>query len=154
VVPYPEPYPSPFLSSCADEIGSVPLDVVKTAQEIRDEEAAKKSYLKLLSGRSLGWWYVPEFTVVTNPCAHPRPAPRSRSRLRPLRNMRKQTGAISVQTLNLLKKSERDAVERSPTMNRARLATAASGPVQYVKTAGAGTGSRAATSPLARSLDP
>jgi hypothetical protein len=44
--------------SFADEIGAVPMDVVKTAQEIKDEEAAQKSYLKLLSGRSLGWWYV------------------------------------------------------------------------------------------------
>eukprot|EP00045_Choanoeca_perplexa_P000853 m.16580 g.16580 ORF g.16580 m.16580 type:complete len:362 (+) comp10586_c0_seq3:322-1407(+) len=127
-----------MLINCADEIGAMPIDVVKTAQEIKDESTAEKSYLKLLSGRSLGWW--------------------SRSRLRPKRNMRKQTGAISVQTLNLLKKSERDAVERSPTMHRARLSTTGSGPVQYVKPSPAatpsGTGARAASSPLARSLDP
>jgi hypothetical protein len=40
----------------ADEIGAVPLDVVRAAQEMRDEEKAQKAYLRLLSGRKLGWW--------------------------------------------------------------------------------------------------
>eukprot|EP00730_Choanoeca_flexa_P008346 TRINITY_DN12477_c1_g5_i3.p1 TRINITY_DN12477_c1_g5~~TRINITY_DN12477_c1_g5_i3.p1 ORF type:complete len:362 (+),score=84.34 TRINITY_DN12477_c1_g5_i3:285-1370(+) len=129
-----------MLINCADEIGAVPMDVVKAAQDIKDEEAAKRTYLKLLSGRSLGWW--------------------SR-RIRPRRNMRKQTNAVSVQTLNLLKKSERDASDRSPSLPRNRASTSSAGPVQYSQVLKASQAASPvavagvrANSPLAQSLDP
>lgn len=99
----------------ADEIGAVPMEVVKAAQELKDVDKAKKTYLKLLAGRSLGWF--------------------SRARLpRTARSIRKKTNAVSVHTLHLLKRSEKEAEQpRSPTTPRSRLASQSlpSSPVQY-----------------------
>lgn len=46
-----------LLIESADEIGSVPMDIVKIAQDMKDEDKARKQYEKLIMGRGLSWWY-------------------------------------------------------------------------------------------------
>jgi len=97
--------------SHASEIGGVPVDVVRAAQDMPDHEKAKKAYERQLAGRTK-WW--------------------SRS-YRPRRS--RNSGAVSVQTLNLLKRSEKLMKEQhTPTVPRRKMGgnvPPSNGPVQY-----------------------
>jgi len=114
----------------ADEIGSVPTDVIKAATELPDEPRAKKNYLKLLAGRRIGWF--------------------SRIRVRLTRDITKSSGAVSVNTLNMLKRSEKEATSASPMSPRARaMSTNPAGAYAPVMAKhGHGSGTMAAPTPL------
>ncbi|EGD73541.1 hypothetical protein PTSG_12281 [Salpingoeca rosetta] len=80
----------------ADQVGTVPVPVLEAAQQL-DEDTARVDYQKAISGRR-----------------------RRRFRwFRKRRQLPRNSGAVSVKTLNLLKQSERAVRDqRSPSMDR------------------------------------
>eukprot|EP01147_Barroeca_monosierra_P002632 gene2632-5534_t len=76
----------------ADQIGTVPVEVLDAAQQL-DSEASQVEYLKIVSGRQRRHFCL----------------------FRRRRELTRATGAVSVQTLNLLKRSEREIQETRET---------------------------------------
>jgi len=100
-----------LLINHAADIGGVPVEVVRQASEMADPNRAKQLYDRQINGRTK-WW----------------------SRGYQPRKGSRQTNAVSVQTLNLLKQSEKAVKEQhTPTAQRKRATTggAPTAPILY-----------------------